>query len=258
MKTMTKLLVLALVLVLALSLTACGKEEPSATTTTGAAGTEAAGETKAPAADTQAPAADTKAAETEAPAVETKAPAAADGEIVGVWKYAIEMRKMLDLSGDAGDMPEEMKGAFDGLSFDMIADLKADGTYALYLDQDSVKTTGEKLTENMRNVIPALIEAEAKEAGITVEDFLAAQNMTMDQVVDQFMTSFDSEEILKGSVEIKENGTYVYEDGKINFQPESGDAQVWTVTVNGNEMTLTEVEDSNEQIAALLPMTWTK
>lgn len=213
-----------------------------------------AGETEATEAQPSAP---TEAPVTELP--ETEAPVT----IVGCWKYDVDFHKVMGLALAQSDSSDDATSAllteyipriYDGVSFILVMDLKEDGSFVLTIDEDALNATAGKLDENLAEVIPDLLVSMTGMTREGLEAQLAASGMTMDDLIAQFGSQFNSEAMLESIKIPTTSGTYTYEDGVLLLTSE-GKTTSYTVELSGSEMKITDIQGESGTIPAeLLPL----
>ncbi|MBR5271930.1 MAG: hypothetical protein IKU25_00835 [Clostridia bacterium] len=137
-----------------------------------------------------------------------------DKKVIGNWKATIDMSSMMNdmLKADGG---EEMAEYFtiSDFKFDVILTFNEDGTCKSVVDETTYKATMDKVADQIADGMVKMLEDMFKEANIdmTVEEYLASQNMTMDDLTAEMKASFENQDMSGMETE----GTYVIEDKKI-------------------------------------------
>jgi hypothetical protein len=192
-----------------------------------------------------------------------------DAGIVGTWKYNLDFKKFTEIAGESGELDsieelgDSFKQIFDGLNLVIVLDLKSDGTYSFYWDENAARTAVDSMMSRMGEVMPTVF---AEIYGMSVEEIsalLEANGTTMDDLVAQSLASVDTEEMVSSLSESSSKGTYRYSDGKL-YLTEEGYAEnpndYVVVELNGNELKIKEAANDTDldSLKALLPMVFTK
>ena len=184
--------------------------------------------------------------------------------ITGTWKYAFSLEQAMNAAGAMDDLPAGMESLQDTLkatTFNMIMDLKEDGTYEMKMDEASVKSALEKFKEDMKGVMPDMLKSEAEKYEMSVDALLETMGMTMDEAVDFVMEQMDTDAMVGELGELSEKGKYTFENGKLTMTSESGDEDVLTAELKGSELKITAIEgesDMSEGLKEMLPMVFKK
>lgn len=287
MNMMKKLLVLTLVLSLLLALTACAGVGTLPTPSTKAPETtaEKQADTEPPA--TEAPATEPPATEppateppaTEPPATEPPATEPEDDEVfaaignpaldrsaVGTWRYVLDYGELMNATAtqedlDAmGEMGEALLNVYDGLQMDVILDLRSDGSFSFGFDEDSARAAIEEMISRLGEVMIPLIASMLEMTEEQMLEQLEAADMTVDDLLGQFMGEMDSEEMVEQILESYQEGSWRYVDGKLYLVEAGGTVDpdsFATVELAGGVLTITDVpadNESSEMYEAMLPM----
>ena len=281
MKRTVKLLALVLVLTLVLTLAACGKSGSENGTTAASSGTNVSlnggdninanvngGSDSKEDLDTPE---DVTAPETEMeteketengsePAMETNAPVAPadEGSVVGAWKTVIPFGKMTDMFEEETDEVTELIAAeLRNQDLVMYFIFGADGIVTTSIDEQSVQMISLKVT----SMIPALLasqmdmdleslQAALEEEGMSMNDFLAECGIDpeeMAQTITDTLLSSDTPET-----------EYTVEGDKVTMHDEyTYQDIVWTVSISGDTMTVTDIE-GNDKFLQMLPWVFTR
>ena len=192
--------------------------------------------------------------------------------ITGSWKYSFDFMKLFNLEAEETTEetqdPEEaaameamlstMKKMYDGLSMDIILDLKEDNTFTMTTDEDALKTTGEKLKERAKEYAPELLKAMFGEE--TLNAMLEEEGKTMEEYANEYADQMDVSDMEIDTV----SGTYSYEEGKLVLSVEGEKPVTLTVELSAKELKVTAIESEEideedlETYKALLPLVFVK
>lgn len=196
--------------------------------------------------------------------------------ITGSWKYSVDFMKLFNLEAEETTEetteetqdPEEaaameamlsaMKKMYDGLSMDIILDLKEDNTFTMTTDEDALKTTGEKLKERAKEYAPELLKAMFGEEMLNA--MLEEEGKTMEEYANEYADQMDVSDMEIDTV----SGTYSYEEGKLVLSVEGEKPVTLTVELSAKELKVTAIESEEideedlETYKALLPLVFVK
>lgn len=144
--------------------------------------------------------------------------------------------------------------------------LDENGTMSMSIDQEASLESVDAYLKQMLDVMLEATYVQAEAEGMTREEFDEQIESTLGMSYKEYMESAITADMLMESIasEIEEvNVAYQYEDGKLLIADEgeeiTGD-QYWTVTLDGDKMTVTEFhqDDADEELAELLPLEFTR
>ena len=164
--------------------------------------------------------------------------------IVGTWTGSVNMGAMLETL-----MQTEVEK---DISCKMIFTFSADGKFSAKLDEQSAKAA----VETMVDVIVDMMKDVYAEQDIDLEEALAAEGMTMDDLKAQYKEELDVDGMFEG---ISGETCYKYEDGKIYIAESQEDLDeedydsVYIVSLAGNTLTVTDIESDGESAAEIMP-----
>ena len=165
--------------------------------------------------------------------------------IVGTWTGSMNMGAMLATAMQM-DIDED-------ISCKMSFTFKEDGTYTMQMDKDSVKDAMDAVVDLVIDMLVDIYEQQ----GVDLEAELAKEGMTMEDFVDTIMASANLEDMMG---ETEETGYYKYEDGKFytadekeDLEGDLEDLECTHVTLEGNTMTVTDIEQDGESAAEIMP-----
>lgn len=168
--------------------------------------------------------------------------------IVGSWKADINFGKMFDkiITQSVGELPIGDLPSFGELSLAIRFDFNEDGTCKMYADADDNKDFVDDFKDSMRTVMKAMLDEQAKSLGMTADQILAMQNMTMDDLLDEAFASFNTESLFS---EFKEEGTYRLEDGKLFLKSDDADEEedeYMTYELDGDTLKITGSSEADK------------
>jgi hypothetical protein len=169
---------------------------------------------------------------------------AAKPTIVGTWKGSMDMGAVLEMA-----LQMEID---EPISCSMIYTFKEDGTISTTVDEDSLADMKETLTDVVIGMMGEMFGEE-----FDFEAMLEEEGMTEEEFREQIMASMNLEDMM-GNMSV-ENGYYRYEDGKLYNAAEKEDLEnpeklpCIHVTLKGNTMTFTDIEQDGESAAEIMP-----
>ena len=169
---------------------------------------------------------------------------AAKPTIVGTWKGSMNMGAVLEMA-----LQMEID---EPISCSMIYTFKEDGTTSVSVDEDSLADMMEALTDVVIGMMGEMFGEE-----FDFEAMLEEEGMTEEEFREQIMASMNLEDMM-GNMSV-ENGYYKYEDGKLYNAATKEDLEnpeelpCIRVTLKGNTMTFTDIEQDGESAAEIMP-----
>ena len=169
---------------------------------------------------------------------------AAKPTIVGTWKGSMDMGAVLEMA-----LQMEID---EPISCSMSYTFKEDGTTSVSVDEDSLADMMEALTDVVIGMMGEMFGEE-----FDFEAMLEEEGMTEEEFREQIMASMNLEDMM-GNMSV-ENGYYKYEDGKLYNAAEKEDLENLEelpcihVTLKGNTMTFTDIEQDGESAAEIMP-----
>ena len=164
--------------------------------------------------------------------------------IDGTWKGSINMGAVLEMA-----LQMEID---EPISCSMIYTFKEDGTTSVSVDEDSLADMMEALTDVVIGMMGEMFGEE-----FDFEAMLEEEGMTEEEFREQIMASMNLEDMM-GNMSV-ENGYYKYEDGKLYNAATKEDLEnpeklpCIHVTLKGNTMTFTDIEQDGESAAEIMP-----
>ena len=169
---------------------------------------------------------------------------AAKPTIVGTWKGSMDMAAVLEMVLQT-EIDEPISC---GVSYTF----KEDGTTSVAVDEDSFEEMMETLTDVVIGMMGEMFGEE-----FDFDAMLAEEGMTEEEFREQIKASVNVEEML-GNMRV-EKGYYKYEDGKLYTAAAKEDLEnpeelpCIRVTLKGNTMTFTDIEQDGESAAEIMP-----
>lgn len=167
--------------------------------------------------------------------------------IVGTWETEVDISEMLaDVVSEAvGSTPEVF--AFEDLKITLVITFNEEGTYEMSCDEASAQEMFDELMDQMPAIMTAYLEELLQGTGVTVDQALAAQGTTMEELIEQ---SFSNDMVDDMVSEMETNGDWEIEDGKLYL-----DGEECEYDLSGDELTIDiGDEDVPEQLDGLLPL----
>ena len=169
---------------------------------------------------------------------------AAKPTIVGTWKGSMDMGAVLEMA-----LQMEID---EPISCSMTYTFKEDGTTSVSVDEDSLADMMEALTDVVIGMMGEMFGEE-----FDFKAMLEEEGMTEEEFREQIMASMNLEDMM-GNMSV-ENGYYKYEDGKLYNAATKEDLEnpeklpCIHVTLKGNTMTFTDIEQDGESAAEIMP-----
>lgn len=176
--------------------------------------------------------------------------------IVGTWAAECDLSAM---------MAEQLSEEFDvdaPFVVTLALQMNEDGTMSMSIDEEASKESVETYLSAMLDVMLEATYVQAEAEGMTREEFDQQMESSLGMSYKEYMEStITADMLLESMVSGMEEatGTYQYEDGKLLVAEDgeelTGD-QYWTVTLDGDKMTVTEIHesDADETLEELLPL----
>lgn len=186
-------------------------------------------------------------------------------KLTGTWQTEADLSQQVSqlMLGEVGDMSEYFD--FSGFTIQFLLTLSADGTYNLRPEQASVQAAFDALLVNLKDGLVRFYEDEIAHAGLgmTVEEYLATQNVTMDDLIETLEEHIAQEDLVSNLVEANtREGQFSATDGKLYLSAGAQfgiDETVYeTYTLEGNTLTLTSHVDGDETDTAGYPRVFQK
>ncbi len=260
MKKLTKILALVLALALLFSLAACGSSNPDGEREKRAYDRD---ETKT----TEETAVTYPSELTEETAIPTELTEQIENdEIVGTWKYDMQMEKLLDAAQKMDEIPAEFNGMmdvltvlYDGIVITLVMDLKEDKTCTVSAEEASLQEAAKVIEERLPAFLPDLLTVMTGMTREELEEQLAASGMTVDEFIAVAASQITADQLLASMTPPVRTGTYAYEEDKLTLTYEDGSKVVYTVELNGDELTVSAIEGSaSEYPEGILPMVFVR
>ena len=192
-----------------------------------------------------------------------------DNSVLGTWAYTLDYGKLMESVSEEelaqlGEMGEAVMEVYNGMTMEVVMDLRADGSFTFGIDEDSARDAVEEMIPKMAEIMVPLI---ASMSGMSVEDLeaeLNKQGMTMDNFVEQFMGEINPDELVEQISESTKSGSWRYVDGKLYLVEDGGSVdpdQYMTIEPGNATLTVTAVpsnDASDEMYKSLLPMEFTR
>lgn len=185
-----------------------------------------------------------------------------DNRLEGTWQTKTNMAE--DFNSGLGD-EEEISQYLKVDEFYIVhyITFNSDGTYSQYADEEELKKTMDGLKEHLRSGLTEYYEYEIdkNQLNITVDELLAYSELTMDGLIEQFITQEMFDEMVEG---FKGEGNYLAADGQLHMSESLDtviDSDVYeTYTVDGDTFSITGQggDDYDETLEKYYPVEYVK
>ncbi len=137
--------------------------------------------------------------------------------LVGVWSGYIDITDTVndEFMAGLGEDAEGLEGYKD-LKLQVTLDLKADQTYTLTVEKDSVEQFMEQVKSQTKGILMAYMEKMLKDMGadMTPEEALEAAGISVDELIEQ---TFGSSGMDIEDMAVNVGGNYLAKDGEIHL-----------------------------------------
>ena len=202
-------------------------------------------------------------------AIETTA--APEASIVGLWKYKLDLGKVMDMKkvmdsdteendDDIDDsfapMMEKLYNAFEGVSIDMLMEFTDDNSFKMEADKKAVKSTMNKIKNNIIELLPEIY----KSIGYNLDSYLKNMDSSKEILAEQLMSSLDEDSFTPES----SSGTYRRKGNKLYLTTDDTEdtSDYCVIELTDKTFTITEIVGSDLNISEykdfLLPMKFTR
>jgi hypothetical protein len=163
--------------------------------------------------------------------------------IIGKWVAEIDMADIINESMEA-ELGSELDKKFSDINVNVIMEFDKK-EYEISMDAGDV----EKAVKNqMPDILKSLLEVmlEKSGTGMTVDQLLAAQNMTMDDFIEQTMAQMDFEEIT-GELDVSETSLYELDGKKLyTFEEEKDEDEYMEIELSSKKLVVKSWSTSEE------------
>lgn len=163
--------------------------------------------------------------------------------IIGKWVAEIDMADIINESMEA-ELGAELDKKFSDINVNVIMEFDKKEV-EISMDAGDV----EKAIKNqMPAVLKSLLEVMLEESGtgMTVDQLLAAQNMTMDDFIEQTMAQMDFEEIT-GELDVSETSLYELDGKKLyTFEDEKDEDEYMEIELSSKKLVVKSWSTSEE------------
>lgn len=178
-------------------------------------------------------------------------------KLEGTWNAELDLTDALN-EGIAGEDPEIGEYIHvDSSKLNATYTFNSDGTYSTVIDEDSINAWYEGLTTDLTAGFMDYFGAMAQEEGLDMdaEEMLAMMGFSIEDLLDE---ALDKDSLLEG-LDAEEKGTYEIKDGKLICTDEDEGTSTYTYEFKSDtELVFTDLEEADEDVEFLLPMTLTK
>ena len=182
-------------------------------------------------------------------------------KFIGKWEADVDMAKFInDGMAQAGSSDITKYIELDDFGIVFVMEFNEDGTYKMYIDEDSAKDAFEDAKEAFVDGMTEYFEDYIKDMGLgmTVEEVLAASGTDLEDAADQAY----GDAMLKSLMdETEKEGNFKVKDGKLflsDGKDKNVDEKIYdTYEINDDELKLIKSYGSDDEDAnALYPMTF--
>jgi hypothetical protein len=163
--------------------------------------------------------------------------------IIGKWVAEIDMADIINESMEA-ELGSELDKKFSDINVNVIMEFDKK-EFEISMDAGDV----EKAIKNqMPDILKSLLEVmlEKSGTGMTVDQLLAAQNMTMDDFIEQTMAQMDFEEIT-GELDVSETSLYELDGKKLyTFEEEKDEDEYMEIELSSKKLVVKSWSTSEE------------
>lgn len=168
--------------------------------------------------------------------------------IVGKWATVIDFQKVMEAGMDKDDAEVLAEMDFSGITMNMSAEFRADGTYATEVDKESAENAMKQMIEKLVPALKEMVRKEIADGGsmdpgdVTdemIDQMLAVfQVKSWDELGDLFVQEMDPEKAFENA---DFDGKYLIKDGKLylSHDAESDPAEQEGTEFSVNARTLT-------------------
>lgn len=182
--------------------------------------------------------------------------AQAEESILGNWSGSVDISELVNTM--MGDVPETADYfSFSDITFDMEMTFLADGSCSVAVTEESLKNAYELMIQQVIPGMKKMLEdiLAAGNIDMTVDEFLAASNMSLEDMIRESIDEDSLDEIAGGLVQ---EGYYTLADGILYITDEKGeepgDDDATPYTLENGVLTIQAPEDMEEEAAAMFPL----
>lgn len=175
--------------------------------------------------------------------------------IVGEWEAKIDMTDyfMEGFEGTLGEGAEYFD--FGKIKMNFIMEFEEDGDFSFEIDEDDFADVIDDIKDALRDGMKGYLEASVAGMGVSLDELLAAQGTTLEDLIDQTVNSFEAEDMmdsfekLKGEYEVKGDKLYVWDEDE-----DDGNYIEFEVDEDTLKLDAEDEDDVDEMFAEILPI----
>ena len=196
-------------------------------------------------------------------------------KIAGVWTCTMDVKKAMEASGDlsaasddasseeAQALQDVLNQMCEGVTMQMVLNLKEDDSYTLKVDETSAKAAADAMQSNLSAILPNLLSAMFNVPVDQLDDALSSLGVSLDEMIRSTSEQFNVQELVDQLAQNGSKGSYRFEDGKLYLTEEGKTedaAQYLTVELGENEFKVTETNgvEAFKDLAQQTPLVFTK
>ncbi len=167
---------------------------------------------------------------------------------VGTWVGTWDMTDIMYDSIQGSGMEEYAD--FEGLELQVVFTFD-DEEVEFAVDEDSLEALGEKMEEQMIELMDAYLEDMASDYGYSSEDLLSMMGYTHDEFVDEMVAAMDVDGMIDSlSGELEAEGTYEYdeEDGVLTIEYDDDNEEEFEYEFDDDKLIITMEADGYDVV----------
>lgn len=179
--------------------------------------------------------------------------------IVGTWKGSVEFSQIMSEMMGAADETMGNYFTFPALNLDLIMTFSAEGVCTLAGDPASMDAMATTLADCLMDGMVLMIEDLLKQQGlnITFDQYLTLAGLTKEQLQEQMMSQFNTEDLLEG---LENEGKYELADGMLyisddlNSEIDKADGSAYTLVDGVLTIQASTLDADNEFVNMIFPL----
>ena len=148
--------------------------------------------------------------------------------VVGKWKGTVNLAEVWNQGlqsalSETGMNADPLKVS--SFNLDLIMEFTEDGAYSVAWDKESAKKSLEGLRPTLESGMRRMLEEAIQKANpdLTLEDYLNNSGMSLEDMVEEIISSANMDELVDELVDSEADGTYAAKDGKLFFGDSGAD-----------------------------------
>ena len=178
------------------------------------------------------------------PTVTPNGPSATAVTVVGDWKGSLDISKVAEELGQIA--PDK------DLSIDVVFSFAEDGTFTIDIEEASAQA----LMDTLVDAVVEMIEEACREEGITLEEALGKEDMTIEELRQMYAQEMDVKAFLETA---SVSGVYKAEEGKIHIAMDEEDLNAgdyestYHISLTRSTLTIQDIESEGELASTETP-----